>query len=270
VSSDAGHVERLYNLLTGRGLRVWWDKKCLKPGVPWEDGFCDGLVSSRAFVCFISRGGIAHPTNARQSFSRLTQASACDNVLLEHQLALELRHMGLVDFVFPVFLGDNSAAAGAGAGSTVLDPFDFSVLGNMPDISVASVLDKVKSHMDRQCLGDPLFSTRTVKETVSQISSFQGGFLQGDAHSATESIANTIQIMLGAAAAGTVNAIPAASLTASSTAVADLIADLYSKASAIKQPGPLPQDLEDQLKALKEALLFREQGIIPLPPVPPP
>ena len=36
VSSDANHAEILYNLLTSIGLTVWWDKKCLEPGVPWE------------------------------------------------------------------------------------------------------------------------------------------------------------------------------------------------------------------------------------------
>ena len=36
VAADAEHTERLYNLLTKRGLKVWWDRVCLKPGVPWE------------------------------------------------------------------------------------------------------------------------------------------------------------------------------------------------------------------------------------------
>ena len=32
VNSEKEVVERLYNLLTATGLKVWWDKKCLKPG----------------------------------------------------------------------------------------------------------------------------------------------------------------------------------------------------------------------------------------------
>ncbi len=31
VASDADHAELMYNLLTAKGLKVWWDKKCLKP-----------------------------------------------------------------------------------------------------------------------------------------------------------------------------------------------------------------------------------------------
>ena len=50
VAADAHHVEKLYNLLTAQGFKVYWDKLCLLPGVNWEQGFCEGLVSSRAFV----------------------------------------------------------------------------------------------------------------------------------------------------------------------------------------------------------------------------
>ena len=32
VASDVFHAETIYNALTRRGLRVWWDKKCLKEG----------------------------------------------------------------------------------------------------------------------------------------------------------------------------------------------------------------------------------------------
>ena len=66
-------------------LQVWWDRKCLAPGVPWKEGFCNGLVNSRTFVCLLSRNAINHPTSARQSFPMLTEASACDNVLLEYR-----------------------------------------------------------------------------------------------------------------------------------------------------------------------------------------
>eukprot|EP01042_Synura_sphagnicola_P036655 gene36655-biopygen16334 len=31
--------EELYDALTGKNLKVWWDKKCLEPGQNWEEGF---------------------------------------------------------------------------------------------------------------------------------------------------------------------------------------------------------------------------------------
>ena len=35
VASDAHHAEQVFELLTKRGVKVWWDKKCLKDGVNW-------------------------------------------------------------------------------------------------------------------------------------------------------------------------------------------------------------------------------------------
>ena len=32
VASDFAHVKTLYEMLTARNLRVWWDSKCLEPG----------------------------------------------------------------------------------------------------------------------------------------------------------------------------------------------------------------------------------------------
>ena len=61
VASDSHHVEKLYNLLIAQGFKVYWDKFCLEPGVDWEQGFCEGLVSSRAFVPLLSRDAINHP-----------------------------------------------------------------------------------------------------------------------------------------------------------------------------------------------------------------
>lgn len=56
VNSDLQHVAFLYEVLTSKGMKVWWDKKCLLPGVPWEVGFTDGLLKSRIFVPVFSRG----------------------------------------------------------------------------------------------------------------------------------------------------------------------------------------------------------------------
>lgn len=36
VQSDAKHAELIYDKLTAAGLKVWWDKKSLIPGVPWQ------------------------------------------------------------------------------------------------------------------------------------------------------------------------------------------------------------------------------------------
>ena len=41
VASDSHHVKIFYDLLTEKGLKVWWDSKCLEFGKPWEEGFVD-------------------------------------------------------------------------------------------------------------------------------------------------------------------------------------------------------------------------------------
>ena len=33
VRSDSERVAILYDVLTQAGLKVWWDKKCLEPGI---------------------------------------------------------------------------------------------------------------------------------------------------------------------------------------------------------------------------------------------
>ena len=82
VASDSQHVEKMYHLLTAQGLKVWWDKLCLLPGVDWKVGFCAGLVNSKAFVCLLSRHAINHPDRDWQNFSKLTVSSRGDNVFL--------------------------------------------------------------------------------------------------------------------------------------------------------------------------------------------
>jgi serine/threonine protein kinase len=37
VDSDEVHAETIYNLLTAADIKVFWDKKCLQLGIPWEE-----------------------------------------------------------------------------------------------------------------------------------------------------------------------------------------------------------------------------------------
>jgi len=89
VKADLPLVEKLYELLVARELSVWWDKKNLLMGLPWEQGFVDGLRSSLVVVPVLSRKALA-------PFCELKPESRCDNVLLEHALALEFRERAMV------------------------------------------------------------------------------------------------------------------------------------------------------------------------------
>ena len=140
VASDAQHVEKLYNLLTAQGFKVYWDKFCLEPGVDWEQGFCEGLVSSRAFVPLLSRDAINHPEKNLQNFSKLTADSKCDKVFLEHRLAVELQGLGLTEKLFPIFIGDLDATT-----SEYSDYFKSGCHPTLSEVTVKSVEEKCRA-----------------------------------------------------------------------------------------------------------------------------
>ena len=107
VWCDADVVEKVYWILTSKGLRVFWDKQCLVPGAPWEDGFVQGLKRSRHVVAFVSEQavmGIADGTAAQQP----------DNVLKEWELAVDKLTTGQRTYIVPVLLGRYVSVAKGG------------------------------------------------------------------------------------------------------------------------------------------------------------
>ena len=191
VASDSQHVEKLYNLLTSQGFKVYWDKLCLEPGVDWEQGFCEGLVSSRAFVPLLSRDAINHPDKDWQNFSKLTADSNCDNVFLEHRLAVELHGIGMIEKMFPVFIGDLDATT-----SEYSHYFGSGCNPMLSELTVKSVEDKLRHHMESQALGTPLEPDRTVKSVVGAITTCQGAFIVGPADATFAAAAASIAKML--------------------------------------------------------------------------
>ena len=191
VASDSQHVEKLYNLLTAQGFKVYWDKFCLEPGVDWEQGFCEGLVSSRAFVPLLSRDAINHPDKDWQNFSKLTVDSKCDNVFLEHRLAVELQGLGLIEKIFPVFIGnlDTTTLEYSHYFGSGCDP-------SLSEITVKSVEEKLRRHMESQALGTPIVPDRTVASVVGAITACQGAFIVGPADSTFVAAAASIAKML--------------------------------------------------------------------------
>jgi hypothetical protein len=79
VSADAGLVEKIHDKLRAEGIDVWWDKRNLTPGLPWEDGFANGLCRCDVFLPVLSKSALA-------PCAKLESASACDNVILEVSL----------------------------------------------------------------------------------------------------------------------------------------------------------------------------------------
>ena len=196
VASDSFHVELLYNLLCERGLRVWWDRKCLKPGVEWKEGFCAGLANSNAFVCLLSKGAINHPEKSWQNFSKLTADSKCDNVFLEHRLALELKGLGLISKIFPMFIGEVLETHSTSESVQYTDFFASNGMPALPDIAVKAVEEDLCHHLESQALGSPLEVDKTVRSVVSAITAFQGAFIKGEMHEAFRQAADYIVKMI--------------------------------------------------------------------------
>ena len=242
VAADAKKVEMFYNSLTAAGKKVWWDKKCLLNGMPWEEGFCKGLINSRAFVCLISADAINHSTNTRSSFTKLTKDSPCDNVLLEHQVALELRDQGMLEYIFPVFIGSENASD-----PTKVDRFDFSNLAGLSNtVVVDAVLEKMREHMDREALGSPLHPQRTVKQTMDAITANQGGFMEGDIQTSVDSITQGIVDMLSSAT----------SQAPDSSSSVDVLAELAELRAQLKdkeeENAKLRVEKEEEMTKLRE------------------
>ena len=189
VNSDLHHCKLMYEMLTQKGLRVWWDKKCLQPGVNWEEGFCEGLIKSRAFVALLSRGGL-------QNFEGLTESSRCDNVLLEYRLALELQSFNLLEAVFPVMIGDCSGDSTDPRACTYTDYFKSGCSPRCPDISVKSVEVTLREHLNNHGLGAPVGSNRTVKDVLQALTAHQGGFIQGAGGDAFSVVVDSIHSMI--------------------------------------------------------------------------
>jgi hypothetical protein len=190
VAADAALVESLYYKLTERGVSTWWDKECLVDGQLWEEGFADALFGSRVIVPFLSKAALA-------PFATLAaDTPRCDNVLLEHVLALEQRERGKMLAIFPVFVGSVDEANGG-------EHRHFFVEGGVPDCesipAVVSVEKKAREHLERQygrARSGMLTEDRSPKAVLDRLLAHQGGFVQGDGDAALDAIADRVQAVV--------------------------------------------------------------------------
>jgi serine/threonine protein kinase/Leucine-rich repeat (LRR) protein len=192
-NSDRRHVESIYDKLTAMGLNVWWDVKCLKPGVSWKKGFCEGLVKSRVFMPVLSRGAINNPNDPRANFSTLTKESPCDNVLLEHWLSLELLNRGLVEKIYPVMVGDYVTDPER-KGQFTYD--NYFAGGSHPklsgDVVVESVQNELEDTLTGMGLGSIIQEDMSVSMIVKSILESQGSFIWGEMDKCLDKIADDV------------------------------------------------------------------------------
>eukprot|EP01040_Poterioochromonas_malhamensis_P020570 gene20570-24589_t len=81
VASDSDLAEKLFLYLKTKNIHAFLDKKCLKNGEKWKDGFLTGLRNSKCFVALISRKALDRVRDENDSH-------VWDNVLLEYETAL--------------------------------------------------------------------------------------------------------------------------------------------------------------------------------------
>jgi len=99
VASEANTAMTLYLELKTQGINAFLDKKCLKDGEDWKQGFLRGLRNSRHFVALISSDALSQVRNFEVDHSH-------DNVLIEYQAALKIK--GIIkkaNYFVPVHVG---------------------------------------------------------------------------------------------------------------------------------------------------------------------
>ena len=149
-------------------------------------------MKSFVFVALLSGGAVNHPSRTNQNFSQLREDSACDNVLLEHRLALELQKRGLLSKIYPIMIGEFSEQ------SERYSAYAWPDLSVVSSVVVESVEKKLREHLSRQSLGSSLLSKLSVKESMDLLTKNQGYFIQGDRNTTFEEAAKMIQEMVSA------------------------------------------------------------------------
>lgn len=202
-ASERIFAEALYERLTRAGLRVWFDKKSIKPGEDWEESFCRGLVKSSVFVPIFSRHAINHPTDPKCSVLHIHPDSPhADNLLVEFRLALELHERGLIEKVLPVLIGDEvpvqSALTTSNKSLESIDTMCFGEytfsgvnpdhpdLASLENVVSTAIEKKVTAQLEVHNLGSPYTDNVSVAKIMRGITRFQGVLVIGDASAALD------------------------------------------------------------------------------------
>jgi hypothetical protein len=141
----------------------------------------------------LSRAAIHNPNSDRSNFVELRQNSPCDNVLLEHRLALEFKQHGLLEFIYPVLIGDSDETTGEY--SNYFADGSHPRLQGPPSV-VESVEQALHALLETNACGTPLRPRLSVAETLSEILVNQGGFVEGQLQEAVDKITSSIALML--------------------------------------------------------------------------
>ena len=187
MAADAALVEVLHDKLTMRSVRVWWDRKCLLPGQPWEAGFADGLFASSVIVPVLSKAGL-------KKFGELTAGSWCDNVLLSTVWRWSSSIVARSSSSTRSWSARYSrwARFGDGYGNFFAD----NAKPTCPRVAVQAVEDKLAEHLRRGGKGSAQTAPQTVYQVLDEVLAHQGVALSGARHDAVEHVVDEVVKMM--------------------------------------------------------------------------
>ena len=166
---------------TGHEIHVFLDKKRLQDGRNFQEDFADALLVASLPVVILS-------TAALQRMATLKADSLIDNLLLEWTLIVELLQSKTIHFCLPIIIGSYSPSALRC--SEVFSNFfqdvikapdgtvQYSGIDSLPDISVASIISKVRGLLREHNLPEsPNLSSLTVRSVVKRLSMHKAVFV---------------------------------------------------------------------------------------------
>ena len=255
VDANLPEARALYNLLTENGLNknTFFDKECLPDGENWQNEFCKGLVNSRVFIPIVSEDAIKNPDRSWQNFESLLEDQAnCDNVFLEHCLALELMQRGYIEKIFPVFIGKKQVDDD---GTTITTTYvkinhRLEMPQNCPDKIIKVVQSKVSEHLDNSSLGCP-YKQRTAAAVWAEISRRQGAEVEGASSIAFQDpVKRLLNLTKSASQLSPPSQDPAA-FDCGSGIVATLTTELEEERALVAKLKDEVKDLQEQLSKRK-------------------
>jgi GTPase SAR1 family protein len=162
---------------SGREINVFLDKRRLQDGRNFQDDFADALLNTALPVVIMS-------TAALQRMVNINADSAIDNLLLEWTLIAELLQSKTIFNCLPIIIGTFNPSA-CSCAAVFSDFFNDSVaaadgsilysgIDSLPDISVASIIHKVRDLLRQRNLSEsPALNSHTVRSVVKYLSLHQ-------------------------------------------------------------------------------------------------
>ena len=136
---------------------------------------------------------------ALEPFADLNAQSGCDNVFLEHRLALERQARGKIKRIFPIFVGERE---GSGHQQSFGDPNPGKILPSCEDVLVPAVERKVTEHLRRkgyrrqQLVEQQGAQAITVSAVLRALTKNQGELLTGTREAAITRLLLSVQRMV--------------------------------------------------------------------------